>query len=836
VPFLLSPCFLLAVLVGQTAPESTPQINPVPPVLIAADLPRWEFAQAADGWQPEHQCDVSVAGGLLKVLSKGNDPYLHHAMQVPGGDLVLRLRARCIAAGGAEIFWTSNAAPDRSPERSRRIEIIHDGRWHEYEARFEVKGMLTDLRLDPAAGPGLVEIDWIEILRPHPLLVDRVDLRDGSVQFEVGNHGPAPVEFTSAGQQHSLSPGKGLTLVRPVAGKRPLEAVTLEVQPRGLPPLRRTVFVHRPDAQTEWVERPMDGSTLQVARDGSVARVLRGGSLVCILGPLVHVDGKLPALRLSGDTWPLRFEGEGVTVSLSAAGREIGVSIAAGQPCEGPVVRGLGVLQSGLFAGLEYLGRGEKSSSTLDIETPEHVRFAPDLDKVTMPLMGLVTDRGSVAMTWSDMSLQPVYATPNFFDGSPDHRMALRGRKIEATICVDGQAVEEQILWAVKRLGLPPIPPAPRTAPQQRELCLKALDGPLKSEKGWGHCLGWPAAPYADVASTLWRLTGEAPKLEGLVPGGAHVRNDAIYFVTGRADQWLAHQKNHVRELIRQQGPDGLYHYDGPLRRGHFENTANGVCALPAYVLLQHAQYTGDQEALAAGLRTLEYMKRFRVPRGAQVWEVPLHTPDILASAYLVWAYVLGYEQTGKREYLAEARRWALSGVPFTYLWAGHPVMLYSTVPVLGATQWRHSWFGLPVQWCGGVYAYALTKLAPHDATLDWNHLARGILVSAQQQQYPDGRSAGLLPDSFVLKSQQRNPADINPCAIMALEMVLDGKLDALAAAAGGGHRIVAPFPVAIRDGKAHVTARKGVAYQVLIDGRRIVDVKSQGDDVVPVE
>ncbi len=45
-------------------------------------------------------------------------------------------------------------------------------------------------------------------------------------------------------------------------------------------------------------------------------------------------------------------------------------------------------------------------------------------------------------------------------------------------------------------------------------------------------------------------------------------------------------------------------------------------------MLLDYARLTGDPRALAAGLRTLDYMKRFCVPRGAQVWEVPLHTPD----------------------------------------------------------------------------------------------------------------------------------------------------------------------------------------------------------------
>jgi len=226
-------------------------------------------------------------------------------------------------------------------------------------------------------------------------------------------------------------------------------------------------------------------------------------------------------------------------------------------------------------------------------------------------------------------------------------------------------------------------------------------------------------------------------------------------------------------------------------------------------------------------------MKRFDTPRGAQTWECALHTPDILASAYLVWAYVRGYELTGRPDYLAEARRWALSGVPFVYLWGSEPVMLYGTIAVYGATNWvAPFWIGLPVQWCGGVYAYALTMLAPYDSSLDWKHLARGILVAAEQMQFPDGPNAGLLPDSFELRDQERRPWLINPCALVSLQMALDGQVDSLAVGREGAHRIVSPLPVTLREGKAVIRGKAGLAYQVILDGR-VIDVKSQGEDVL---
>jgi hypothetical protein len=289
-----------------------------------------------------------------------------------------------------------------------------------------------------------------------------------------------------------------------------------------------------------------------------------------------------------------------------------------------------------------------------------------------------------------------------------------------------------------------------------------------------------------------------------------------------------------MQALIAGQQPDGSYRYDGPYRRGHFENTASGICATPAARLLEYAYITGDRQALQAGQRTLAFMKRFRTPRGAQTWECALHTPDQLASAYLVWAYVRGYQLTGEPDYLQQARKWALSGVPFTYLWGSYPIMVYATPPVYGATNWKApNWMGLPVQWVGGVYAYALNLLAPYESTLDWNHLARGILYSAEQQQYPSGPHIGLLPDSFHVRLQRRQPADINPCALVSLRMALDGQVDSLCVAANSTHRVAAPFRVRLRGGNAVIDGEQGVDYQVLVNGMQVVDVRSKGRDTI---
>ncbi|RMF90254.1 MAG: hypothetical protein D6741_17065, partial [Planctomycetota bacterium] len=423
-----------------------------------------------------------------------------------------------------------------------------------------------------------------------------------------------------------------------------------------------------------------------------------------------------------------------------------------------------------------------------------------------------------------------------------ESRMSLRGESIDVVVRFGRHTLEEDVLWAVRRRGLPPLPTPPRSRSEQWELCRRCLtEGPIHNENGWGHCVEdrWPRNFFADIATAVWRLTGEVPELPRLVGGGSHIRDEAIYFVSGRAEEWLAMRRNRVRALIRAQQPDGSYRYDGKYARGHFENTASGVCARPAYELLHFAYLTGDAEARGAGLRTLEYMKRFRTPRGAQVWEIPLHTPDILASGYLVLAYVRGYQLTGDQTYLAEARRWALSGVPFVYQWGRYPIMTYATIPVLGATNWRApNWIGLPVQWCGLVYAYGLAELAPLDDTLDWHTLAEGILIAGEQMQVPpeEGELAGLLPDSFTLDVQRRNPAMINPAGLVALRLKLEGRSVDVNAVAWKGHRIAGPFPLVIDGDRVVSRGQPGVEYQVVVDGKRVVSIQSTGNDVIPIE
>ena len=832
---------VLICLLCLSADNPAPQINPTPQPILRETVAEWDFADGPGGWIAEARCELESRNGNLFVRTMGKDPYMHARVDTRGGQMALEFRARSNAPSPAQIYWITRESPRRGPDKVQTFEMIADNQWHEYSVEFKAPGKITDIRLDPADNAGELEIEWIRLVRlgEHPLSIDRVHLSDAGVQFTIKNRGAETRQITANGQVSSIDAQAEKAIVLPTPTDKVVAPVQLVLETADLPNVQRSLFVLHPDAPAAWLDVPLEGAKLQVTSDGSAARVLRDDLVVAMLAPLVHWDHRIPEFKLTSSSESLLFRGDGISMVLSTAGDEIRIAVESERSCEGPVVRVLGDLEQGLLAGLEHLGKGEHSSTKLDVETEAHLRFAPKPLDVTMPLMSFVTDRASVSLTWDDMDLQPIFATPNFFDAADDHRMALRGRKFVAVVRIDDGPLRDQIVWAVKRRGLPSLPEAPRDSAAQYQFCLQALNGPLRSGDGWGHCVEerWPRMYYADMVSTLFRLTGQVPRRRDFELHGAHIPNESIFFLTSQAFEWKEKQLTQIDGLIKQQQEDGSFRYDGKYQRGHFEDTASGICARPAATLLEYAWITGDQNALEAGVRALEYMKRFRTPRGAQVWEIPLHTPDQLASAYLVWAYVRGYELTGEEGYLEEARRWAASGVPFVYQWSKYPIMLYGTVPVLGATNWRAPvWFGLPVQWVGLVYAYALTKLAPYDDTLDWKHLAWGILIAGEQMQYPDGEYVGLLPDALALESQERRPWTINPCALVSLRLALEGKVDAISVAADEIHRVAAPFPVRIVGDQAFIDSERGVTYQVIIDGRRIVGVRSKGRDVIELK
>lgn len=203
-----------------------------------------------------------------------------------------------------------------------------------------------------------------------------------------------------------------------------------------------------------------------------------------------------------------------------------------------------------------------------------------------------------------------------------------------------------------------------------------------------------------------------------------------------------------------------------------------GTCARRAYEVLRFARMTGERKALEAGLKALKAMKKFNVPRAAQVWEIPVHTPDILASADAVEANIEGYLATGDKEWLEEAKRWAFSGLPFVYFWnvPEFPFMRYASIPVFGATWFTGSWFGRAVQWNGLRFAYALLKLSDYDSSFPWRKVAEGLTVSAMYQQEQEGEDVALWPDAISIITGKKVKWVFSPALILKCVYKLIGR------------------------------------------------------------
>jgi hypothetical protein len=254
-----------------------------------------------------------------------------------------------------------------------------------------------------------------------------------------------------------------------------------------------------------------------------------------------------------------------------------------------------------------------------------------------------------------------------------------------------------------------------------------------------------------------------AKEVTALVPSAIPAYVDGG-FDYGGADRWLIASSLNVPMIMAGQGPDGAWRFDADRldRGGVFrgmdyhrlgpDNAAElGTCAANATQLLRAARMTGSTEGYQAGVKALRFMERFRVPRAAQVWEVMVQAPDVLAAAEACDAYLEAYQYDGNPEWLARARHWARGGLPFVYLWSDpeRPFLLGASIPVFGASWETGSWFGRPVQWNGLRHAQAMQRLARYDQSLPWEKLARLILVSAMYQQSTDADDVALWPDSI---------------------------------------------------------------------------------------
>jgi hypothetical protein len=774
--------------------------------LLGAGLPEFDFTRAhvCREWGTPHDIsELLPTPQGLEVSIDGEDPYFFGPPRdYPiGKPLWLSLKVKSDQGGEGQVFFFRDQATEEASVRF----VVAPARWSEVRLSLPALGPGYRLRIDPPGESGKATIASIRFelatalaspVWPQPTPISFAQtptLQAGAAQLQVAkdgfrvlvdghlvalSHSRAQIGYALGDKTRWLDLGTAQhTVSAPGQADGPIQVISTLLDPDA--GTWRWTHVYRRSAQPGVFEAEI---TVSVDRERSV-----------VFLPLL--------LLIAGQGEP---------------------SVAK---------------QQALFAGLEYL-ENEPSSSEADVVGPEARRQVPANHKITFPLMAILREGRYAGVIWDQ---QPQYAalfdSPDrslrtgghlmglVFPGSdgydrvegsllptrpqplqPGHPLVLKAQLIAGVASNLVPAIQQY----VNLRGLPPITPNGYSLPSYLTLAAHGwLDSKIREGDRYRHAVwsGFGAQPAADAAVWMdWLATQTndpdlAARLSEAAQGAlsmvqpqsldsaavSHVRYPLPALVYGQVPANAAAAEAHARALLARFNTDGVIPYrPAPgatdYGRTHFAPDANGFTAQVAAALLEAAAVSGQPELIGQALRRLRGLDKFRnsVPRGAQTWEIPLHTPDILASAYLVRAYTLGYELTGQQDFLAQALYWAWTGVPFVYLIAptGFPDRPYGTISVYGATNWRAPvWFGRPVQWCGLVYADALYRLVRHDPAGPWKQLADGITSVGVYYSWPgeDRQRQGLLPDVWELVAQKRAGPAINPGTVQANALRLYG-------------------------------------------------------------
>ncbi len=768
----------------------------------------WDFTKGIHGWQGNQYVQglTATAEGLA-FESTGNDPWIEGpGVDLPGAGMTrVQVRMKSDADAGGELFYGRSFQAGHSV----RFPVKNDSQWHAYSLTIaEPLGRATRFRLDPAASAGHIAVSSITVetiasIQPPPFEPPQRPAK-GAAEPLATKPSELTLEHYRGGWGDFIVKVNGTEMAAGYQGE--WIGFVLNDKPQWLP------------------LRKVDGTTDR----GSA------GEVVCRAVLMDSENGRWQVTRRFGTgTRPgtISVETEFIVDKDRAVVHLPWLTL----------FPGLGTFGArktqGLFAGLEYLD-DEPSSSEADITTPEHIRRVPDPVKVTFPLMAVAHGGRYIGLIWEPSDIvAAVFDSPDRLFNSGAHVMALTAPavgprrfenqlvahtpfvlkanqplQIRATIIGgSGGTIVPAVQKYVELRGLPKIPQfqggfdAAVTLLARGWLDSAISEGGLFRHAVWGNSFG--AGPAADAIMYMDWLANQTPDrslAERLIQGRdlarskmpsgqpyssavSHTRTPTAPFLFGGLDSYVAQRRTEAQSLLKRFDEKGIQLYQpGKVDYGktHFAQHANGLAGAEVVRILEAATLSADPALIEQGLKLLDkqtVLYANTVPRGAQTWEVPLHTPDILASAHLVKAYTLGYLLSGKQEYLEQARYWAWTGVPFVYLInpTEGEIGPYATIAVLGATNWRAPvWFGRPVQWCGLVYCSALHLLSQYDKAGPWETIAKGITATGLQMTWPvtDPKRQGLLPDVFDLQAQLRDGPAINPGTVQAHVPELFGK------------------------------------------------------------
>ena len=822
---------------------------------------RWDFSKAAYGWTANNRVDNlrSSPEGLI-VKSIGEDPWIEGpAADLPGDKMVrVTIRMKSNADPHAELFYGKNFIAGRS----LRFTVRNDGQWHNYSLIIKEKlGAGTRFRLDPCTDKGDVTVAFIKVetlsetatpTLEKPEKPDKsgrklVSVKSGLLELE--DYGKTWGNFVVKVDGVEMAAGYDSELIGLLFYDRP-EWLNLK-NAKG-----KVIFYTRSQGRGFIIKAVIKDSK---GGEWEIQRRIRPGKQDGTL--VVEVELKVNKDRdILHIPWLTLFPGLGTFGEKK---------------------------YQGMFAGVEYLC-DEPSSSDADIARPKHIRRIPDPVKITFPLMAISNNGNYIGVIWEPSNMvAATFDSPDRIYNSGAHLVALSAPavgdlrfenelyahspfRLEANsplkfslllIGGKGKSVVPAIKHYVDIKGLPDLPKFKGGFDAAVNLLAHGwMDSEINHDglfrhAIWGDSFGPTVA--ADAAMFIdWlanhttdenfraRLNNAEAQALSRIPSAqpfssavSHVRLPSPPLLFGRTYEYVRHRHNEALRMLGGFDENGIKLYR-PGRtdysKTHFAKHANGLAGRDVARILESAALSADKELINKALALLDKQTALyadTVPRGAQTWEIPLHTPDIMASAHMIQAYTLGYIISGKEEYLEQARYWAWTGVPFVYLYSptSGKVGPYATIPVLGATNWQAPlWIGLPVQWCGLVYGSALHLLSEYDPKSSWQKIAKGITITGLQMTWPitDEKRQGLLPDIFELQQQISAGPAINPGTVQAHvpELYERGKIYDLKKLRNRGWFVHAPCVISdIREDKRSVTFTVdgwgGKPYYVLVSG-----------------
>ncbi|MCF7974771.1 MAG: hypothetical protein K9N55_13215, partial [Phycisphaerae bacterium] len=699
----------------------------------AAPVVTWDFRTDTHGWIGNARVAPvqSTPEGLI-VNCTGPDPWIEGpAIEFPDNHLVqIQLRLRSNADRTAQIFY----GPSFVAERVHTFMINNDNQWHDYSVLIpETPGTRTRFRVDPCADNGQIVVQSISV---------------SAVKRPADPDLPAPIPFDASSPSISLTAGT----LKLVHSRTAWNALEISCGPQAMSQgYTGEAIGIRFGEDTQWL-------ALNLARVTVISTLNR----LTVTARIKDTQGATWQIQRTFTPVPGESTVSVVTTVQVDQARDVvhipWLTLLPGYNSFGPDK------QQALFAGLEYLA-DEPSSSQADLTGPDHVRRMPDPVKVTIPLMAVAARNHTLGLIWTPNDcVSPGFDSPDRVFGSQSHAFWLSGPavgdrrfandlvahtpmtlKANESISVQAWIISgrgKSIVPAVKQyVQLHPLPALPEIEGGYAHAVDLLAHGWLDSvirEKGrfrhavWGSSFNpQPAADAAAFMQTLSAQTqdqslaarlqqGVTEAIECLAPSDpyassvSHIRQPLAPLLFGKVGEYVHLRHKQALAQLRAFDNQGRILYqpqaDKPdYSKTHFAKHANGLGVNILANILDAATLCHDPDLTRQALHRLDQQTVLyanTVPRGAQTWEIPLHTPDIMACAHMVKAYTLGYLLSDHTEYLEQARYWAWTGIPFVYLVnpTGQTTGPYATIAVLGATNWQAPvWLGQPVQWCGLV-------------------------------------------------------------------------------------------------------------------------------------